>query len=275
MPELPEVQTVINYLLNNVVNKKIIDIKINNVKFLKNSSEEEFKDKIINSTIKQIARKGKYILFHLDNGYTIISHLRMEGKYRVENRNFTPKKHDYIIYRFNDKSSLIYNDSRQFGTIHLSKTNELNSLKELNKLAIDPLETNININDIFTKIKSKNTTIKTILLDQTIISGIGNIYANEILFDVKINPWTKGKDLNFDKVNQIIQSAKNILEIAIKNNGTTIHSYEFGKNQGSFQNFLKVQSREKLNCFNCNGVIKRDKDHGRSTFWCPNCQKII
>lgn len=275
MPELPEVQTVINYLSSKILKKEIEDIKISNNKFLKNINEDFLKNIVINSRIIKIDRKGKYILFHLDNDYTIVSHLRMEGKYRFEEKEQEFKKHDYIIFYFKNNSRLIYNDSRQFGTIHLTKTSELNNLKELKKLALDPLDEKFNIEHFFQKIKNKNITIKTLLLDQTIISGIGNIYANEILFDVKVNPWIKGKEIDFETSKKIIDSAKKILKIAIKNNGTTIHSYEFGSSKGSFQNFLKVQSREKLKCFQCNEIIKREKDHGRSSFWCPNCQKII
>lgn len=273
MPELPEVQTIVNYLMTKIINKKVVDIQILNEKFLKNVDKEMFVNSLLNKQIIDINRKGKYLLFYLSNNLVVVNHLRMEGKFFV-NKDKVHAKHDYIIFTFDDNSFLKYNDSRQFGTFHLVNKNEIDKLKELKKIAQDPIDISFDINNLINKIQKSNKNIKTILLDQTIISGIGNIYANEILFDTKINPFTKGKELTKTQIEQIWISSKKILELAIKHNGTTIQSFSFGNNHvGSFAKFLKVQSRENKNCFLCNKKIIRIKNNGRSIFYCQSCQK--
>lgn len=273
MPELPEVQSVISYLQEEIIGAKIVDVKIVNNKFLKNVSEEDFEKTLLNSSFKSIERIGKYIIFNLSNNYSIVSHLRMEGKYfvrKVEKRF----KHDYLFFFLDNSKLLVYNDTRQFGTIHLCPTSDLHELKEIKKIAIDPLNPKFDVQYLKEKIHKLKKSIKNVLLDQTIVSGIGNIYANEILFAAKINPFTPCNQISDADLLSIIKESKRILKLAIENKGTTIKSYAFnGKDNGSFQDFLKVQSREKLNCFDCEEIIVRKKDGGRSSFFCPKCQK--
>ena len=275
MPELPEVQTVVNYLKEHLINRTIIDVAIKKEKLIKNVSAKTFSQTIVNHQIVMIARKGKYILFHLSDNLTIVAHLRMEGKFFIDETDQLPRKHDYIIFALDDQRFLVFNDSRQFGTFHLVQTHQMHLLKEIQKLAQDPLETNFNF-DVFSQtVLKSHRNIKTILLDQTLVSGIGNIYANEILFMTKINPLTKGKDLTIKQLEEIIEAAKKILIKAIKFNGTTIHSFKFGNNQsGDFVNFLQVHFKEKQFCPVCMTKIIRFKDHGRSIYCCPKCQNV-
>lgn len=271
MPELPEVETVINYLKEEVLGEKILNIEVRNLKFLKNASLQEFKNQLENKVIKNIFRKGKYLIFDLSNDIYMVSHLRMEGKYFVDPKLIN-RKHDYLIFVLSNNKILSYNDSRQFGTFHITK--DLNQLKEINKIALDPLDESFNLNYLYNKSRKSKKNIKGFLLDQSIVSGIGNIYASEILFDAKINPFIEANKLSQKDIEKIIDSSQKILKEAIKFNGTTIHTFSFGQNKtGEFNNFLKVVYREKKNCFNCSSPIKRIKQQSRSTFYCPRCQK--
>lgn len=271
MPELPEVQTVINYLKENIINEKIIDFQIKNEKFLKNADVIDFKKVVVGNKIKDIQRIGKYLIFVLSNKWFLVSHLRMEGKYYVDHE-IKNRKHDYLMFKLTNNKYLIYNDSRQFGTFHISK--DLESLKEIKKIAIDPLDDKFDTNFLFDKTSKSKKNIKTFLLDQNIVSGIGNIYASEILFGAKISPLRKANELSKKEVSLIVDQSKLILKKAIKYNGTTIHSYSFGVDKtGNFSEFLQVVYRENKNCFNCNEKIIRIKQQTRSTFYCPHCQK--
>lgn len=271
MPELPEVQTVINYLKENIINEKIIDLQIKKEKFLKNANVTYFKKVVIGSEIKDIQRIGKYLVFVLSNKWFLVSHLRMEGKYYVD-QEVKNRKHDYLIFKLTNNKYLTYNDSRQFGTFHISK--DLESLKEVKKIAIDPLDDKFDTNYLFNKASKSKMNMKAFLMDQSIVSGIGNIYASEILFGAKISPLRKANELSKKEISLIVEQAKLILEKAIKYNGTTIHSYSFGIDKtGDFSEFLQVVYREKKNCFICNEKIMRIKQQTRSTFYCPRCQK--
>ncbi len=271
MPELPEVQTVINYLKDNILNLKINSIEIKNSKFLKNETLESFKNKVTNKVILDIFRIGKYLVFVLSNNLFMIVHLRMEGKFFIDKIKKN-RKHDYLVFDLSDGKFLSYNDSRQFGTFHL--TNNLDTLKEIKKVAIDPLNNEFTTEYFWNRISSSKKNIKLILLDQTIVSGIGNIYASEILFESKINPFKKANELTKDEISKIVNNSKKILKLAIKYNGTTIHSFSFGNNQaGDFTKYLKVVFNANKKCPNCNSTILKVKQQSRSTYYCPICQK--
>ena len=277
MPELPEVQVVINYLKNNILNKKIIKFDVYLDKLFKNSTINEFRKKIINSRFIDIVRRGKYLLFVLDNKKCILSHLRMEGKYFYENDDYQLQKHDYVCFYFDDKTKLIYNDTRQFGVFEIYDSLELalNS-KSILKLGPEPFDDdNFTFNYLKSKIKKSNTNIKTFLLDQTNIAGIGNIYANEILFQSKINPMLTTNKFTDSNILDIIKNTKEILAESIKNNGTTIHTFKFNKwSIGDYQKFLKVHMRKNEKCFDCKTQIVKIELNGRGTYYCPTCQNV-
>ena len=159
MPELPEVETVINYLKKQIINSKILDVEIKNYKFLKNRDLESFKNEVINKKILDIKRKGKYLIFVLSDDLFMISHLRMEGKYFVDDK-IQNRKHDYLIFKLSNDKYLSYNDSRQFGTFHL--TNDLNSLNEIKKVAIDPLDDQFSTDFLYKKTCKSKKNIKTL-----------------------------------------------------------------------------------------------------------------
>lgn len=274
MPELPEVETVRKALLLKLQNKKIINITIlhNNV-FNKNNIEE-VKQKIKNQTINDIKRRGKWLVFELDN-YYLLSHLRMEGKYLYRNKSQKVEKHELVIFNINNEFELRYKDVRKFGKMELVEKDKLNE-SSLKKLGYEPWDKNLTIAYLKEKYKNKSIPIKTLLLDQSIIVGIGNIYADEILFLSKINPHTKGKYLTEKNLKDIIENTKKVLETAIKEGGTTIRSYTSEEGvTGLFQNDLNVHMKENEPCLVCKTKIKKDKIGGRSSYYCSNCQKEI
>lgn len=271
MPELPEVETVRKKLLSKLKNKKIINIKILYNNIFENQDIEKITEEIKNQTISDINRIGKWLIYDLDD-YYLLSHLRMEGKYIYRNINEKIEKHELVIFNIDNEFELRYKDTRKFGRMLLIKKDELYKNSPIKNLGYEPW--NISKEYIKEKIKNKQIPIKTILLDQSILVGLGNIYADEVLFLSKINPHKKGKEITDKEITSIIENSKKILEKAIKEGGTTIRSYTSEEGvSGNFQNNLLVHKRENEKCPNCSSIIKRDKIGGRSTYFCPNCQK--
>lgn len=273
MPEIAEVETVRNTLKTKILNKKIIDVNILYEKMMENDINE-FKKNLIGYKFIDIQRRGKWLIFILDNDYDLLSHLRMEGKYFIKKSNEKIVKHEHVIITFDDKTDLRYHDTRKFGRMLLVKAKDLEKTTCINKQGYEPNSEMLTVEYLRSKLKNKNVTIKTLLLDQTIISGLGNIYANEVLFGAKINPFKKGKDITKKDAGNIILASNEIIKKAIKMGGTTIKSYTSSLGvTGMFQQELKVHKREGNECYVCKSVIKKEKLNGRSAYYCPKCQK--
>lgn len=268
MPELPEVETVKEGLKKHLLGRKIIDVNIYYDKIIAYPGREQFIKNISNRIIQDIKRRGKYLLFDLDN-YYLISHLRMEGKYFIKD-NLEIGKHDHVAFKLDNGKYLIYNDTRKFGKMYLIKMDD-NINSPLNKLGLEPWDKELDIKYLRDKLK-KNIPIKTLLLDQSVIVGIGNIYADEILFMSSINPYKKGKELTDIELENIINNTRVVLENAIKMGGTTIRSYSSVNGvHGLFQQELLVHNQ--IKCKNCGYDIIKEKIGGRGTYYCPKCQK--
>lgn len=271
MPELPEVETVKNGLIKKVLNKKITNCKILYQGIIAYPDKDTFIKDITNQTINDIKRRGKFLMFELDD-YYLISHLRMEGKYFIKEPKEELNKHDHVIFTLNDKEELRYNDTRKFGKMHLVKKDEL-ELTPLSKLGLEPWDESLTPKYLKEKLNKKKA-IKTLLLDQSIITGIGNIYADEILFLSKINPETYGCNLTNKNLQDIIENTKKVLEKAIKSGGTTIHTYtSIDGITGRFQQELLVHSKKSEPCPECKTEILKIVVNGRGTYYCPKCQK--
>jgi formamidopyrimidine-DNA glycosylase len=271
MPELPEVETVKNKLKEKLLNRKIIDVNILYNNIIEYPSILEFKNQIKNQTINDIKRRGKWLLFEL-NDYYLLSHLRMEGKYLFRNKEDIIDKHEHVIFLLDNNEELRYKDTRKFGRMHLIKKEELNNRKPLNELGLEPWDNKLNKEYLKEKYKNKKLPIKTVILDQSIIVGIGNIYADEILFLCKINPLTKANNLKNSDLDNIIKYTKEVLEKAIKLGGTTIRSYESSEGvHGNFQEELLVHNKDK--CPNCSNKLTKIRVGGRGTYYCTKCQK--
>ncbi len=274
MPELPEVETVRHALENKLKNKTIKSINILYPNIFEGQNINVITEKIKDNKINSIKRRGKWLIFELDN-YYLLSHLRMEGKYLYRDIKAPIEKHEHVIFNISNEFELRYKDVRKFGKMYLVNKNELEKEKHLSKLGLEPWDTNLSSSYLKEKYKNKKIPIKKVLLDQNIIVGIGNIYADEILFLSKINPFKNASDLNDKELNNIINNTKIILDNAIKKGGTTIRSYTSEEGvTGRFQNDLYVHSREGLKCLKCSNIIKKDKIGGRSTYYCEICQNV-
>ena len=268
MPELPEVRTVAKVLKKNLLHQKVTNIKIIYPKIIEQTSLDL--SNLIGHELKDITTKGKYLIFDFDNLY-LISHLRMEGKYFIKNINDEIVKHEHIIIEFGN-ISLRYHDTRKFGRMYLTENPD--SYESLHKLGLEPFSKEMIPSYLKEKLSTKNIPLKEALLDQTIISGLGNIYANEVLFSSKINPLKPAKNLTEEECQSIIDNSVNILNKAITYGGTTIKSYTSSLGvTGSYQDFLNVHKKENEPCKICKNPIKNIKVGGRSTYYCPNCQK--
>lgn len=272
MPELPEVETVKNTILPLIKNKTISKIDIFYDRLIQ-SDITIFKKDLINQTILNITRYGKYIFFHLTNDLVLIIHLRMEGKFSFNKSNENPRiSSTSLIFYFIDNTSLSFNDTRKFGLMYLTKENEINSIKMISKLGIEANKIKeSDYQDLFIKFKRKKA-IKELLLDQSILCGIGNIYADEILYRSKINPLTKGNELNNDDLISIFKNAKIILNKAIELGGSSVHTFSSNGIDGKFQNELLCYGKENKICPNCETLFHKTFLNGRGTTYCPNCQ---
>ncbi len=210
MPELPEVETVKRTLERYLVGRTIIDIHVYYSKILANVPEKEFKKKLINQTITGMNRRGKWLIFEM-NDYDLVSHLRMEGKYFFKNPGEEVTKHEHVTFTLDNQKELRYQDTRKFGRMYLFKKNTLYNELPLSEIGKEPWDISLTAEYLKEKLKEKKIPIKTSLLDQTIIAGIGNIYADEILFLSGIHPLKKSYNLTKKDCESIISSTRKIL----------------------------------------------------------------
>ena len=271
MPELPEVQTTVS-CLQLLVNKKINSININTKK-LRYTIPINSILQVKNKEIIKIYRIAKYIIFEINNNFSLIFHLGMSGRMKLlQFYEYKKEKHDHIVIKLSNDNILIFNDPRKFGFVDFSFTSEMKNKKYLMKLGADPFEKNFNRNYLFNNFKKSKASIKQLLLNQKIVSGIGNIYACEILFDAKISPFILGNQMNKQMINKLIVSTKKILTKAISQGGSTLRNYMSADGTlGNFQNNFKVYNRENTKIGNFK--IRRIKQSGRSTYFCPKLQR--
>ena len=250
MPELPEVQTTVQGL-QILVNNEITKIKIYSTK-LRYKMPKNIPKTLKHNKITKIFRIGKYIIVNLKGNNSLIFHLGMSGRLIIiKSSKFVKKKHDHFILT-TKKNILIFNDIRKFGFIDLLKTKEIYKKDYIIRLGMDALDNKLNVKYLQTKIGKSIVPIKQILLDQRIIAGIGNIYANEILYDAKISPFAIGSSLNLIKIKKIIKSIKKILKKAINSGGSTLKDYtSVDGTLGNFQNKFKVYKREGKKILGC------------------------
>ncbi len=270
MPEIVEVETIRKTLLKSIIKKKITDIKINYPKMIV-SNLDEFK-KIKNQTFTNILRRGKWLIFELDD-YYLLSHLRMEGKYFIKDQTEEINKHEHVIFSLDNNKDLRYHDVRKFGQMLLCNKEELYKLEQIKKQGIEANSEELNGEYLKLKMKNKRLPIKSTLLDQTIISGLGNIYADEVLFHAKVNPLKQSNLLTENELNKLALASIEIVNRAMELGGTTIRSYQSSLGvKGQYQNELKVHTKVNYPCQICNTKIEKIKVGGRSTYYCPNCQ---
>lgn len=274
MPELPEVETVKETLKLKLIGKKIIKVNIYHDNIIEYPNVKEFSINIKEQFINDIKRYGKWLIFELDK-YYLLSHLRMEGKYFFKSPKEEINKHEHVIFTLNDGTELRYMDVRKFGKMHLILKEEIKTKGPLLEMGLEPWDKKLTSKYLKNRIKNKKIPIKTTLLDQSIIVGIGNIYADEILFLSNINPLKVSSLLTEEELNKIIKNTQKVLENAIAKGGTTIRSYTSVDGvHGLFQQELKVHNKANIPCEVCKNIIVKTKVGGRGTYYCPICQNL-
>ncbi|HLA25708.1 MAG TPA: bifunctional DNA-formamidopyrimidine glycosylase/DNA-(apurinic or apyrimidinic site) lyase [Patescibacteria group bacterium] len=294
MPELPEVETIKRQLLKEVIGKKIkeVELRLPSLVYFdgRKGDAKNFKKSLEGAKITKGDRAAKILILKLSNGYTLLIHLKMTGQliYRAKNGNLkmgghpwppatveVPNKWTHIIFHFTDGSKLYFNDLRQFGYMKLIKTGELNEQKEIKKLGIEPFDKNFTL-ELFSQMLKKRggAKIKPLLMDQSFISGVGNIYADESLHFAGILPIRPAGKIKSEEIKKIYSGIKTILKKSIAQGGTSSDTYvTLSGQKGGYEKYLKVYGREGKKCLRCKGVVKRIKLSGRSAHFCPKCQK--
>jgi len=276
MPELPEVETVIKGLRPLVTDKVVTGVEIrekNMIAYPKNNVEA-FKNSLIGSKIEAINRRGKYIIIELDTGKNMVIHLRMTGKLLVKEVKEFRDKHTHVIFSLNDGQEIRFNNIRKFGRVYLIDKKYPEQAGGLADLGPEPLSDNLTVEDFKKLFNNRRALMKSLLLNQHFIAGIGNIYADEILFRAGVKPDRTADTLSEEEKERIYHQMREILKKGIIYGGTSFSDYvnAFGE-KGSFQEELRVHQREGEKCYSCGTKIKKIKVSGRSTYFCPQCQK--
>ncbi|GBF11791.1 DNA-formamidopyrimidine glycosylase [Tepidibacillus sp. HK-1] len=274
MPELPEVETVRRSLEMLIIGKTIKEVNVFYPKIIRIPGDiGEFKWILQGQTIEGIGRKGKYLLFYM-NSVTMISHLRMEGKYIYHEEKMKEfDKHTHVVFTFTDGSILQYRDVRKFGTMDVVSKGKEIEFESLKKLGQEPIDPNFDPELFKQQLKTRSAPIKQSLLNQEIVSGLGNIYVDDSLALSKIHPLRTGNSLTDEEIDQLILAMKQVLLKAIEKGGSTIRTYESFYGRGSMQDHLIVYGRTGQPCYQCGTLIEKIKVGGRGTHFCPNCQK--
>lgn len=271
MPELPEVETVRRSLEQLVLHKKITKVEIFKPSILALGDEAAFAA-LAGRELAEIKRRGKYLLFQLDTPLLWVVHLRMTGKLLYHRETEPLQKHDHARLFFADGSELVYNDTRAFGRFWL--TDDTAQVGGLNSLGLEPLDAEFSTAYWQEKIKRRpKTQVKAALLDQTVVAGLGNIYADEVLFQAGVHPERPLGSLTEAENQRLTSAMREILLASIAQRGTTFRDYVDGNNEkGGYQEFLRVFQKQGQPCPNCGEPLQRIKVAGRSSYFCPVCQ---
>lgn len=271
MPELPEVETIKRLLEKQLLNKKIKKIDVIYSKMIYGNYDDFYR--IEDQSITAITRKGKFLIIHFSNQYILISHLRMEGKYYLYDEQEPSSKYARIIFHLNENKKLCYDDSRKFGVMKVIKKENLVKEPWLINLGPEPMDVQ-DIYPLFKKAQKIHKPIKVLLMDQSFIAGLGNIYADETLFACKIHPETPAHLISLEEWDNIIKQSSRILKTAIKEGGSTIRSYHAAREiDGRFQEKLLVYGQKDSFCPYCQCQFDKIIVGGRGTTYCPHCQK--
>ncbi len=292
MPELPEVETTVRELKKKVLGRTFIDVWTDFKKIIKKPTDfEKFKKEIKGRKIEKIRRRGKNILIDLSGGRTLLIHQKLTGhlllgKWRRKKGEWIavtpgPLKEDpmnrflHLVLWLDNGQMLSLSDLRKFAKVELWESEELEKSKEIKELGPEPLEKSFTFNKFKEILKNKKGKIKQVLMDQSVIAGIGNIYSDEILWEAKIHPFKDVSKLTEVELKRIHQAMQNILKKAIAVKGESISDFRrISGQKGGFDPLRKVYRREGKKCPRCGAIIKRAKIGGRSAHFCPKCQKL-
>ncbi len=275
MPELPEVETIRRSLEANLRGKTFVGVEVFLDSMIKGADPGMLASQLEGKKITSIERRGKYLIIQLTGGQTMVIHLRMTGQLLYCGPEQEKPKHTHLVFHLNDQHEIRFIDQRQFGRVYLVPSQELDSISGLKNLGVEPLSEAFTRAFFRKELRNKRTKIKPLLLDQTFIAGIGNIYADEALFRARINPERIASTLDPREVARLYLGIREVLNEGIENKGTTVRDYVDGDgNRGSNQSNLRVYGREGEPCEKCGKPIERKTIGGRSSHYCPKCQKL-
>ena len=287
MPELPEVEHVVRALRRAVLGRQIVAVEIRLAKLISPTSTSIFNRKLKNARIESIGRRGKYILIELEKTdalpygratapQVLAVHLRMTGQFRVLTPDDPLPPHAHAIFYLDDERRLVFRDQRQFGVMKLVARSQLSKTKGIKELAPEPFSDDFSVAYLKETFARSRRTLKTLLLDQTRVLGLGNIYAAEALFRARINPFKVASELSSRRAERLHQAIRDVLRAAVSGNSArrlnleNPNGFSYGE---AFGKVWQVYEREGEPCFKCGTHIRRLTHGGRSTYWCPRCQR--
>ena len=276
MPELPEVELVAKSLGALITNRRIFAAELLRPQLLLDSSPEDFASRLSQTRVVSVGRRGKHILVNLDNSETLIVHLRMTGRFLYLPSNAPLPKHTHAIFDLDKKKRLVFTDQRHFGMMRITATNGLHEVKELRRLAPEPFSEDFTHAYLKEALARSRRTLKETLLDQTKVTGLGNIYAAEALFRARVNPFSIAAEFSARRIPRLHRAILEVLKESIAHGSTmnvdpeNIDGSYYG---GGYENHWRVYAREDEPCTHCRTPIRRRTHAGRSTFYCPRCQK--
>ncbi|MEM4188013.1 MAG: bifunctional DNA-formamidopyrimidine glycosylase/DNA-(apurinic or apyrimidinic site) lyase [Candidatus Hadarchaeum sp.] len=269
MPELPEVETIRRELSAKLLGRRFCDVEIRDEKPLRGISPRDFRRRLIGQRIESISRSGKYLLFHLSGGETMIVHLRMTGALLFDPRGQV--RFIRIIFKLDDDTTLVFTDVRRFGAIYLVR----DKLDIIGELGVEPLSKEFTPETLTGLLAKRKAPIKALLLDQTVIAGIGNMYADEALFSTRIHPLTPAGKLKPEQIRALHRAIQRILLRAIGKGGASVSTYRRpGGEIGTAHFDFKVAHCGGKKCPKCKAEIQRVKVRNRSSYYCPRCQQL-
>lgn len=276
MPELPEVETVVRGIAPLIEGRVIAKAQVFNSK-LRIEIPEALAKQVKNQKIIKVSRKAKYILIELEEGEFLIIHLGMSGRLRVypNSENYKRAKHDHLVITLND-SLMVFNDTRRFGLVTLLREDEFADFKFFKKLGLEPLSRKFNSVQLFKITQARNKSIKSVIMDSSIVVGVGNIYASESLFSAGIHPERIASDLSKKEATKLYKAIVDTLERAIEAGGSTLRDYAKPDGKaGYFQHQFLVYDRLDKPCAKCSKSISQIRQNGRSTYFCGHCQSFF
>ena len=289
MPELPEVETVKRGLNKLIIGRKIAAVKSDNPKSFPNAPAD-VSQFLINATVTEVRRRAKVLMIDLSTNYTLVIHLKMTGQLVFVDKtsrfgaghpndsliNSLPDKSTRVTFEFDDGSHLYFNDQRKFGWVRLMPTPEVPNIDFMKRVGPEPLEADFTAKQFAQRFKRRaRTTIKAAILDQSVIAGVGNIYADESLWGAKIHPATKVGDLPYSKFELLYSELRTVMNLSIEKGGSTNRNYVNAEGKkGSYMEFARVFRREGLSCPRCGTEIIKIRVAGRGTHICPKEQTL-
>ena len=275
MPELPEVETIRRQLEPEISGKKIAGIEIYDPRLTSPIAPDNLKRQLRGRTIESVGRRGKYLLFTLDSGEILVIHLRMTGRLTLVQlpRGVEDKKHLRLLIRFPGKEGLAFHDIRRFGRAFVLSRDD--TVSYWLRLGPEPLGRGFNARYLRNAFRGRRRPVKSALLDQSLIAGIGNIYADEALFAARLHPLRMAGDIDDEEIARLTRAIKDTLRRAIRLEGSSIDTYRDSRGRsGRFQETFRVHRREGKPCPACGDTVQKIRVGGRGTYFCPGCQRL-